>query len=578
MATIEPRLIHLLNESTTPQIPHTDLPPLHSLPLPKAADRALPPLEPDTNPRGERPAAAETQSVAGTVGPTYFSGDDGTLDHRREGARQDPKHATGSANFPLRLLLGEPDAPESSHSLSRILDDGPDILDDASKKRHRGLHVKDDFVQLPQPLKKQKAAKQAPVMPPIINGLHEPPPHAALFPPISSDSFDGKDGSQMKLLHEFNQPPQEPEKPSNSASNPNPSPNPNSNSNSNSNSNKSRKRATKPRRKWSEEETKHLLLGVNRHGVGKWTSILEDPDFKFNDRTAGDLKDRFRTCCPDELRKSSKSSELGSPSRSGQEPKQKGKTDTHLEKTLIDGDASSAMDKTPASQNETDTTPKQKKSRAHRKKMEDLVELGIHGPFKKSHRRERRPFTEQDDREILEGLNTHGPAWTKIQRDSRFHLSSRQPTDLRDRVRNKYPNIYHRIEKGTFQTKEAGRGNDIMEPSVSISIDNSLKPSKATLEPQMNHSTSRDELPRWPLQRMDTGDGPHPAQGFEFGEVPAPQFMGGEMDISRLLLDDAKMSQANPRFGLEGGPGVSSSPVGASQEGRSKEGMQHLGR
>ncbi|UPK91104.1 hypothetical protein LCI18_002039 [Fusarium solani-melongenae] len=555
MATIEPRLIHLLNEPTTPQIPHTDLPPLQSLPLPKAADRALPPLEPDTNPRGERPAA-DIQPIANGVGPIYLGVDDGTLDPWREGSRQDGKSAATSGPFPLRLALGDSDAPESSHSISRMLDDSPDLPDDASnKKRHRGLHVKDDFVQLPQPLKKQKAAQQAPVMPPIINGLHEPPPHAALFPPISSDSFDGKDGAQMKMLHEFNQPTQETDK--------------------NSNSNKGRKRATKPRRKWSEEETNHLLLGVDRHGVGKWTSILEDPDFKFNGRTAGDLKDRFRTCCPDELRKSSKSSELGSPSRSGKGTKQKGKTDTHLEKILIDGDTSSTMNKTSVPQNDTDGTPKQKKSRAHRKKMEDLVELGILGPFKKSHRRERRPFTEQDDREILEGLDTHGPAWTKIQRDPRFHLSSRQPTDLRDRVRNKYSNIYHRIEKGTFQTKEASRGSDVMEPSVSISIENSLKLSKSTaLEPQTNRSTSREDLPRWPLQRMDTGDSLHAVQGFEFGEAPAPQFMGGEMDISRLLLDDAKLAQGNQRFGLEGVPGLTP-PSGAPQEARSKEGMQH---
>ncbi|KAM6523781.1 hypothetical protein FSOLCH5_004395 [Fusarium solani] len=175
MATIEPRLIHLLNEPTTPQIPHTDLPPLQSLPLPKAADRALPPLEPDTNPRGERPAA-DTQPIANGVGPIYLGADDGTLDPWREGSRQDGKSAATSGPFPLRLALGDSDAPESSHSISRMLDDSPDLPDDASnKKRHRGLHVKDDFVQLPQPLKKQKAAQQAPVMPPIINGLHEPP-------------------------------------------------------------------------------------------------------------------------------------------------------------------------------------------------------------------------------------------------------------------------------------------------------------------------------------------------------------------------------------------------------------------
>ncbi|KAJ4264021.1 hypothetical protein NW762_006060 [Fusarium torreyae] len=559
MATIEPRLIHLLNEPTTPQLTHTDLPPLHSLPFPTATDRSLPPLEPDTNHRGDRPAA-DAQSVANAVGSIHLASDDGVFDHRKETNSQDGKLASASGGFSLRVALGDSEVTESSHSISRILDDGPDILDDGSnKKRHRGLHVKDDFVQLPQPLKKQKAAQQAPVMPPIINGLHEPPPHAALFPPISSDSFDVKDGSQMKILPKFTQPSQEVEQIYSA--------------------NKARKRTTKPRRKWSEEETNHLLLGVNRHGVGKWTSILEDTDFKFNDRTAGDLKDRFRTCCPDELRKSNKSLDGDSLPRSSRGTKQKGKTDVHLERILIDGNVAPATDMTAVSQQDIDITPKQKKSRAHRKKMEDLVELGIHGPFKKSHRRERRPFTEQDDMEILEGLEIHGPAWTKIQRDPRFHLSSRQPTDLRDRVRNKYANIYQRIEKGTFQTKEAGRENDVMEPSVSISIENSLKPSKATtLEPQMNHSTSREDLPRWPThQRIDTGDSTGAAQAFEFGEGAIPQFMGGEMDISRLLLDDAKLSPANSRFGVEGVLGLSP-PASTSQNGSSKKGMQQSRR
>ncbi|KAH7176573.1 hypothetical protein EDB81DRAFT_43321 [Dactylonectria macrodidyma] len=539
MATIEPRLIHLLNESTTPQLPHVDLPPLHSLPLPKSLDLPLPPLEPDSSHRGDRPDRRGTDglALANPTGPLYLTADDSSLEHRKSVARVDGKHASTAAAFPLRLLLGETEAAEPSHSLNKILDDNLDSLDDASnKKRHRGLHVKDDFVQLPQPLKKQKAAQAAPVMPPIINGLHEPPPHAALFPPISSTSFDRKDGKQIKLLHELNQTSPDAD-------------------NNNSSNNKARKRATKPRRKWSEEETNHLLLGVNRHGVGKWTSILEDSDFKFNDRTAGDLKDRFRTCCPDELRRNKAS--LGSPSSKSRQPKQKTKGDTHFDKILLDGDTSLTPE--PSTGNEAETNPRQKKSRAHRKKMEDLVELGIHGPFKKSHRRERRPFTEQDDREILEGLNQHGPAWTKIQRDPRFHLASRQPTDLRDRVRNKYPSIYQRIEKGTFQVNDGGRGNDIMEPSINMSINNSLQPSNTTLEMQMNPAAPREDLPRWPLQRVDTVESIHSSQGFEFGESVTPQFMGGEMDISRLLLDDTQIPQGASRMGVDSFTGSSAS-------------------
>jgi len=548
MATIEPRLIHLLNEPTKSQTNHTDLPPLHSLSFSTTTDRSLPPLEPlDTNHRGDRPGP-DTQSVASAGGSIQISSDDGTFDHRKEGSGQDGRLASAAGIFPFRTVTGDSEVTESTNSISRILDDDPEAIDEASnKKRHRSLHAKDDFVQLPQPLKKQKAAQQAPVMPPIINGLHEPPPHAALFPPISSESFNSSDGSQMKvlpeilpeILPEFTQPSQEIDP--------------------DFTTNKARKRTAKPRRKWSEEETNHLLLGVNRHGVGKWTSILEDTDFTFNDRTAGDLKDRFRTCCPEELRKSNRSLDTELPPWSGREAPHKGKTDVHLEKILIDGDAAFAKDAALTPQQDIDdTSPKKKKSRAHRKKMEDLVELGIHGPFKKSRRRERRPFTEQDDTEILEGLDIHGPAWTKIQRDPRFHLSGRQPTDLRDRVRNKYADVYQRIEKGTFQTKETGRGNGLMEPSVSMSIESSFKVAKGTtLEPQMNSSASREDLSRWPVhQRTDVSESVGTTQAFEFGEVAVP-FIGGEIDISRLLLDDAKLLPASSRFGIDGVPGLS---------------------
>ncbi|CAF3480802.1 hypothetical protein SNK03_005026 [Fusarium graminearum] len=536
MATIEPRLIHLLNEPTKSQINHTDLPPLHSLSFTTTTDRSLPPLEPlDTNHRADRPGP-DTQSAASAGGSIQISSDDGAFDHRKEGPGQDGRLAPSSGAFPFRTVTSDSEVAEFTNSISRILGDDPEVIDDATnKKRHRSIHVKDDFVQLPQPLKKQKAAQQVPVMPPIINGLHEPPPHAALFPPISSESFHSNDGSQMKALPEklpeFAQMCQEIDLDLAAY--------------------KARKRTAKPRRKWSEEETSHLLLGVNRHGVGKWTNILEDADFTFDGRTAGDLKDRFRTCCPDELRKKL-------PSWSGREMPVKGKTDIHLEKRLVNGDAAFAKDATLTPQQDVDTSPKRKKSRAHRKKMEDLVELGIHGPFKKSRRRERRLFTEKDDTEILEGLEIHGPSWTKIQRDPRFHLSSRQPTDLRDRVRNKYADVYQRIEKGTFQTKETGRGNGPMEPSVSISIESSFKVAKGTtLEPQTNSSVSREDLPRWPVhQRTDVNESVGAAQVFEFGEVAVP-FMGGEMDISRLLLDDAKLSPATSRFGIDGVPGVS---------------------
>ncbi|KAJ3497815.1 hypothetical protein NLG97_g1615 [Lecanicillium saksenae] len=163
MATIEPRLIHLLNESTsTPHHAHADLPPLHALPIHAHGDRPLPRLDRDVS-----------------------------------------RHAA-SHPYPIRLLLDDSDSGESRHGHGAYRDDSPEGPDDVyHKKRSRAtMHVKDDFVQLPQPLKKQKATQQALVMPPIINGLHEPPPHAALFPPISSTTYEND--SQMKMMHDFN--------------------------------------------------------------------------------------------------------------------------------------------------------------------------------------------------------------------------------------------------------------------------------------------------------------------------------------------------------------------------------------
>jgi hypothetical protein len=373
-----------------------------------------------------------------------------------------------------------------------LRDTTPDITDDGfTKKRHRALTVKEDFVQLPQPLKKQKSSQQ--VVPPIINGLHEPPPNAGVFPPISGSFDDNENNISVNILKDFNAvedraasgTPVESDK---------------------SSAAKVKRRAAKPRRKWSEEETNHLLLGVSRHGVGKWTNILEDPDFRFNDRTAGDLKDRFRTCCPDELRSASggKLSVLDRAAETNIDPRLRAKTALLLENILIEPDEPPEREKAASSQQDSDSGPKQKRSRAHRKKIEDLENLGIRGPFKKSHRRERRLFTEQDDKEILEGLDLYGPAWTKIQRDPRFNLSSRQPTDLRDSVRNKYPEIYARIEKGNFQVQDPpSRGSNLLEPSVTTTIEHSLNgPKSGPLEPHLNRTSSKEDMPKWPLPNL----------------------------------------------------------------------------
>ncbi|WYZ39189.1 hypothetical protein EsH8_III_001103 [Colletotrichum jinshuiense] len=552
MAYIEPRLIHLLNDATTPQLAHADLPPLR-LAFSRPSERPFP-LEPETSHREEKTRGPSLATSHGAPPPTSGAVVDDAFPTRESRKEEDTAVDRGAvsstANLQLRLLLGEErDTTDSSFSLSKILDEVPDSKDDtATKKRHRTITAKDDFVQLPQPVKKQKPIQPQvmPAMPPIINGLHEPPPDAALFPPIASNDFNEPENNQLKPLRDFA--PVSEEKEADKSAEVELT----TTKTSKSGGGKTRKKAMKPRRKWSEAETNHLLLGVNRHGVGKWTDILADPDFNFNDRTAGDLKDRFRTCCPNELRRTNSDPKMASATATPTtptEPKAKAKTGLLSENILIAQEEPAISEQLQMTYTDSDGFPKMKRSRAHRKKLEDLAELGIHGPFKKSHRRERRPFTDQDDKQILEGLDKYGPAWTKIQRDPRFSLSGRQPTDLRDRVRNKYPSVYAKIEKGLFQIKD-GRGGDTLEPMVSMSITNTLQPNRPPhMEAAPNRTNSKEELPRWPMSVLDNGDLPAIQQAFDFGETTTAAFLGsaGEMDISRLLLDDSQVASLPAR-------------------------------
>ncbi|KAK3989126.1 hypothetical protein QBC44DRAFT_88686 [Cladorrhinum sp. PSN332] len=554
MATIEPRLIHLLNNSQT-----TDLPPIQSL--------SLPPLDPDAGQRiGDRSNPPQIPPIS-----SVNTGPDTQLPKLRPQpddavfANDNSGRPTAPAR-PLQHPFGDPEPNSAPFSVRMLVDDVPGgNPDDSNKKRHRAMTTKEDFVQLPQPLKKQKSMQLTQqVVPPIIAGLHEPPPNAAVFPPITSGPFDNGEPPNRGLLMDLG--------PAAAQSTAAPTEDrpalkkPAADTEKNA-TGKSKRRATKPRNKWTDEETNNLLLGVSRHGVGKWTLIMEDPDFKFNGRTPGDLKDRFRTCCPEEMREDAKKQQAArdDSKTATSSDSSKPKYGLQLVDLLID-EPSENHQTAPI---DSDAQAKPRKSRAHRKKMEDLAELGICAPFKKSVRRERRAFTEEDDKQILDGLAEYGPSWTKIQRDPKYRLISRQPTDLRDRVRNKYPEIYARIEKGSLQLK------DVLEPSVNTSIEQSFHNTATTpgpVEPSLNHSSSKEDMPRWPNPTSSYYESneslPGLADVFDMSEnAPKLAFHGSiaDMDIDRLLLDDSNIV----RGGLSDGTSNGASPAAGPSDSRS---------
>ena len=146
------------------------------------------------------------------------------------------------------------------------------------RKRQKKYEAKAtaDFVQLPKPKAKVKEDKLPPFRPiSVLNELHEPPPSAALFPPITPNAVQVEHGRRLS-----------------DGSNPD---EPISEALVDSENQKERKRLyLRPRTKWSAEETEHLVRGVDLFGVGKWKKILNHPQLSFLEgRKPGDLKDRY---------------------------------------------------------------------------------------------------------------------------------------------------------------------------------------------------------------------------------------------------------------------------------------------
>ncbi|KZV82018.1 hypothetical protein EXIGLDRAFT_844110 [Exidia glandulosa HHB12029] len=143
------------------------------------------------------------------------------------------------------------------------------------------------------------------------------------------------------------------------------------------------------RRKWTAEETQMLVDGCNSHGVGNWKAILSDPKLTFEaGRTPVDLKDRFRTYFPDAYRQ--------------HYPNAKTHLSDKVRSTLPNGGSI----------------------------------------FEKTRTKRRRPFSQEEDDALRRGYEMHGTLWAQIAQDPVFQAQQRRSTDLRDRFRNAFPELY----------------------------------------------------------------------------------------------------------------------------------------
>jgi hypothetical protein len=366
----------------------------------------------------------------------------------------------------------------------------------AHKRRFEDVeHTHDLGRQLPRPAQREQAPpRPAPRIPTMVTGLHEPPPSANLLPSMDADHrpVPARLGSTSKInVKDILMPILSSRSPSPTRQLPTPNsihkhpslshfdfaPPNRSNTDptppttgpptplaphSFSTTITSTKEGNKPRRarrKWSEDETRHLLAGVRKHGVGKWKQILTDPTYTFQERSAVDLKDRYRVCSKD-------LDAISNVPRGGSVDSTSTATAPSAPTSTASAPTTAAAATSPASP-VSEAPPSPNASPAPG--TTTTAASGAPGVQQKQ-RRKRRAWTIEEDDALLRGVSKHGFQWTVIHDDKSLQLGHRRATDLRDRIRNKYPEGYRMAEvkplRSEIRRTEKGKGRDDEDTTV----------------------------------------------------------------------------------------------------------------
>ena len=360
-----------------------------------------------------------------------------------------------------------------------------------------------DYVQLPKPQQKE-ASKRVPLLPTIVNGIHEPPPSAALLPPMELEEVKAMLDSISEPL---SLPPEK-------MLNPEPEPADIVNHNKFKPSSPTEEmdmarnistavnnRPQRTWKKWSEEETQQLLKGVAKHGAGKWKEICADPELRFRDRRPMDLKDRFRICFPNTNKE--KMEDVGPTARLD---KQLTFNPGHTRNNNISHNLPSSTD--TLSSPPSDLSPNQPSSSHFYQSPNMPLNLKVTpsdfaiAAKSRASQRVRKLWTEEEHQNLVKGFAKHGYQWTAIRNDLELNLSHRKATDIRDKFRSLFPQQYMDADSGP----PAGRKNttsaggvssknnsmsSISQPTTSVRHINSLNPTSDKRKP----STSFAPIP-----------------------------------------------------------------------------------
>jgi hypothetical protein len=356
---------------------------------------------------------------------------------------------------------------------------------------YEDISANDEYRHLPLPSQNdgKHVGRTKPLLPAMVTGLHEPPPTAALLPSMATEkmlsrspkkdsrlqvepsgSLNARRGQGRPPERMVNSPeitampvvskvktfavPIEQEAKDTKPTEP-----------------KQKDTSSKSRRapkRWTEEETDQLMRGVRKHGIGKWKQILADPELQFDRRSSVDLKDRFRVRMPDAYRDREMAAGDNNAMQSSFEP------DQTNDLTRDSSSTTTAKDNSQPNPQVYPTTAIPTAEEAPRPaaapktpiltSQENAAPSPI--PLSKNQRRKRRPWTTVEDNDLMRGVQRHGFQWTMIHDDPTLNLSHRKATDLRDRIRNMFPDGYKNAGTRSSSKKEQAEGSRTLPPLV----------------------------------------------------------------------------------------------------------------
>ena len=306
----------------------------------------------------------------------------------------------------------------------------PAYVDPADLKNRTRMWQKLDFYQLPKPGTSSlpTATTGTAPLPPILvlNDLHQPPPSAALFPPITENEGNEQTQDAAPSKQDASETICTLKKKEDGTT-------------VSTNWRKQKRVQARGRVHWTDQETADLLEGVKKHGLGKWKNILKDEDFHFNPRRTGiDLKDRYRTCCIVQDKAKKEALEASQPSAPSLPKETKSVPGPMV--TNLPHESSGASSKASLA----DESVKSLKVEFENYSIKDFQSWSGRGlpNFDEKNLARFARWPVEDDSRLVRGFRKYGFKWSFMASDPEVGLGHRTSAQIRDRFRHLFPDNY----------------------------------------------------------------------------------------------------------------------------------------